>query len=100
MTLSLIFDGEIINLPFENNSSNQQSGDKSLSKQKRIINSEKSEKRDERFIENNGKYEAHSDIQVIVDKLTGVHYLRDNNGGITPLLDKNGSVVIKKKRKK
>lgn len=37
--------------------------------------------------------------EIIVDKETGVHYLlylRGQAGGITPLLDENGEVVIKK----
>ena len=37
--------------------------------------------------------------QILVDKETGVHYLTWNSGegaGITPLLDSEGKVVIKK----
>ncbi len=37
--------------------------------------------------------------QILVDKETGVHYLVWKSGyagGITPLLDKNGNVVVKK----
>lgn len=36
--------------------------------------------------------------KIIVDKVTGVHYLFSNDGyagGITPLLDKDGKPVIK-----
>ncbi len=37
--------------------------------------------------------------QILVDKETGVHYLIWKSGyagGITPLLDENGNVVVKK----
>lgn len=39
----------------------------------------------------------HYTNQIIVDKHTGVHYfysVTSNGGGITPLLDKEGNVVI------
>ncbi len=38
--------------------------------------------------------------QILVDKETGVHYLIWKSGyagGITPLLDENGNVVVKKR---
>jgi len=38
-------------------------------------------------------------LHIIVDKMTGVHYLRSQYGygtGLTPLLDENGKPVIKK----
>ncbi len=33
---------------------------------------------------------------IIKDKVTGVHYLQTHSGGLTPLLDENGNVVIEK----
>ncbi|MDU6310816.1 MAG: DUF6440 family protein [Enterococcus faecalis] len=100
MALSLIFDGEIINLPYRSNSMNQKSENMTMSKDNIVKNFEKSNNKNERFIDDNGNFIMNRDIQVIVDKVTGVHYLSDSTGGLTPLLDKQGSIVIKKKRKK
>ncbi len=33
---------------------------------------------------------------IIKDTVTGVHYLETHSGGLTPLLDENGNVVIEK----
>lgn len=36
--------------------------------------------------------------RIIVDSMTGVNYLENSRGGITPLLDKNGVIVIDSKK--
>ncbi len=33
---------------------------------------------------------------IIKDTVTGVHYLQSHSGGLTPLLDENGNIVIEK----
>lgn len=53
-------------------------------------------KKDKRFIK---IYEqgSLSNYEILVDKVTGVNYLyasQGYSGGITPLLDRNGNVVI------
>ena len=60
------------------------------------------EKKEERFevVFTDGSELKNSGVrQILVDKTTGVHYLvwkAGYAGGITPLLDSNGKVVIKK----
>lgn len=59
-------------------------------------------KKEERFEEifSDGSQLKDSGVRkILVDKETGVHYLAWKSGyagGITPLLDENGNVVIKK----
>ena len=60
-----------------------------------MFNKEKSEKR---FITKESQGIGFGAIEIIVDTKTGVNYLLPQSpyGGITPLLDENGNVVIDK----
>lgn len=58
---------------------------------------DKKEKRPKRFIVKEDQGIGMGAVQIIVDTVTGVNYLNTIGAsmtGITPLLDKNGKVVI------
>ncbi len=58
---------------------------------------EKKEKKKKRFIVKETQNLGMGALQIIVDTVTGVNYLNTVGGsapGLTPLLDKNGNVVI------
>ncbi|MBQ8349524.1 MAG: hypothetical protein IJY19_07795 [Ruminococcus sp.] len=58
---------------------------------------EKKEKAKKRFIVKETQNLGMGALQIIVDTATGVNYLNTVGGsapGLTPLLDKNGNVVI------
>ncbi len=52
------------------------------------------DKKEKRFVVKEGQFTPYGALRVIVDTVTGVNYLWSPESGITPLLDKNGSVVI------
>lgn len=58
---------------------------------------EKKEKKPKRFVIKENQTLGMGAIQIIADTATGVNYLNTIGGstpGLTPLLDKNGNVVI------
>ena len=58
---------------------------------------DKKEKKPKRFIVKESQDIGLGAVQIIVDTVTGVNYLNTigaSMNGITPLLDKNGNVVI------
>jgi len=58
---------------------------------------EKKEKKPKRFITKEDQGIGMGAVQIIVDTFTGVNYLNvigTSMNGITPLLDRNGNVVI------
>ncbi len=58
---------------------------------------DKKEKKPKRFIVKEEQTLGMSAVQIIVDTATGVNYLNTvgaSMSGLTPLLDKNGNVVI------
>lgn len=56
------------------------------------------EKKKKRFISKEAQSLGFDAVQVIVDTETGVNYLRvfGQGGGITPLLDENGKIIVDK----
>jgi len=42
------------------------------------------------------QYERYGEVNIIVDRKTGVNYLFVRGGGVTPLLDADGKLVITK----
>ncbi len=58
----------------------------------------KREKKEKRFIVKEGHGIGLGAVEILVDTKTGVNYLvaQSPYGGITPLLDENGNVVIDK----
>lgn len=51
-----------------------------------------------RFIERESEFLSMTGYRIIVDSMSGVNYLENSRGGITPLLDKNGAIVIDSKK--
>lgn len=51
-----------------------------------------------RFVERESEFFSMSGYRIIVDSMSGVNYLENSRGGITPLLDKNGAIVIDSKK--
>lgn len=56
------------------------------------------EKKKKRFVSKDSQSIGLDAIQIIVDTETGVNYLRvfGQGGGVTPLLDENGKVIVDK----
>ena len=63
-----------------------------------MFNKEKREKKEKRFVLKEAQGLGMGAIEILVDTKTGVNYLVPQYpyGGITPLLDENGNVVIEK----
>lgn len=58
---------------------------------------DKKEKKSKRFVVKEEQTLGMGAVQIVVDTVTGVNYLNTVGGsaqGLTPLLDRNGSVVI------
>ncbi|PPA69814.1 DUF6440 family protein [Jeotgalibacillus proteolyticus] len=57
-------------------------------------------KEEGRFHVKSSEYFSNTQLTVLIDKETGVHYLHSwitsGGGGLTPLLDENGDVIINK----
>ena len=54
------------------------------------------DKNNKRFVIKEKQTFGVSEIQIIVDTVTGVNYICTSISGLTPLLDSNGNVVIDK----
>ncbi len=56
------------------------------------------EKKKKRFISKDAQTLGLDAVQIIVDTETGVNYLNilGQGGGITPLLDENGKIIVDK----
>lgn len=56
------------------------------------------EKKKKRFITKESQDFGFDALRIIVDTETGVHYLNllGEGGGLTPLLDENGKVIVEK----
>ena len=52
------------------------------------------DKNNKRFVIKEKQTFGVSEIQIIVDTVTGVNYICTSISGLTPLLDSNGNVVI------
>ncbi len=58
---------------------------------------DKKEKKAKRFVVKEDQLLGMGAVQIIVDTVTGVNYMNtfgSGTGGLTPLLDENGNVVI------
>ncbi|EGO8595104.1 hypothetical protein EH331_10595 [Enterococcus faecalis] len=82
MVLSLVLGDEIIYL-------HKETGNYSL---KGTLG--KSKKQDKRFVEKEKQFLNGTCYRIVVDVATGVNYLSTTDGGLTPLIDNTGNIVI------
>lgn len=56
----------------------------------------KEQAKEGRFVEKESQFINGMCYRIVVDAATGVNYLSTTVGGLTPLIDRNGSIVVNK----